>query len=192
LKATGGNSSLERWSPSTSQPQNLPATFVGWKQADAYCKWAGARLPTEEEWEKAARGQLNPQGEEDKSKHWWPWGDIPDPARFAHATGHAEPVGSHPLGDSEYGISDLAGNVWELTSSPWDGQSHVMKGGSYLNALCQVRSSVRWASSREDKGAEYLGFRCVVPQRAQETNYERQTDLLPGAAESVSVVPPHQ
>lgn len=111
----------------------------------------------EDEWEKAARGT---------DGRIWPWGNEPDPTRFwgkeqSDGKRIAE-VGRFPAGDSPYGVSDMAGNLWELTASAWDGNQHVMKGGSYLNTLMEVRAFWRWASSLEDKGADYLGFRCVI------------------------------
>jgi formylglycine-generating enzyme required for sulfatase activity len=135
---------------------NEPARFLGWTAAEAYCRWAGGRLPTEEEWEKAARG---------RDGRVWPWGSEPDAKRFlgkATSNQRLVAVGSYPQGDSPYGVADLAGSLWEVTASPWEGGGHTMKGGSYLNELPYVRGSSRWASSDEDKGADYLGFRCVV------------------------------
>ena len=134
-----------------------PARFLSWAQADAYCRWAGARLPTEFEWEKAARGT---------SGLIWPWGDTSDPSRYQgkETSGGkllAE-VGRFPSGDSPYGVSDMAGNLWELTASTWPDGSHVMKGGSYLNLPMYVRPALRWATNEETRGADYFGFRCAV------------------------------
>ena len=102
-----------------------PARFLGWPLADSYCRWAGGRLPTAEEWEKAASGE---------DGRLWPWGNEADSKRFQGADRSSmralAEVGHLPAGDSPYGISDMAGNVWELTASPWPGGGHVMKGGS--------------------------------------------------------------
>ncbi|MBL8349240.1 MAG: SUMF1/EgtB/PvdO family nonheme iron enzyme [Burkholderiaceae bacterium] len=147
------------WKPLYLDPQRegrRPATFVSWTQAGDYCRWAGGRLPTDLEWEKAARG---PDG------RFWPWGDLPDDRRFQGKTRSPDrpvDVGSFPAGDSPYGVADMAGNVWEFTADLWDGSSHSMRGGSYLNTLMESRASVRWASGREAAGTESLGFRCVA------------------------------
>lgn len=134
-----------------------PARFLSWSMADSYCRWVGGRLPSAEEWEKAASG-------EDGSL--WPWGNETDAKRFQGAVQsggrYITEVGRFPAGNSPYGISDMAGNVWELTASPWPGGGHVMKGGSYLNSLMQSRAAVRWASSDEGRGVDYLGFRCAL------------------------------
>lgn len=137
-----------------------PVVGVGWSDAEKFCQWAGKRLPTEMEWEKTARG---PQG-------WiWPWGDEADEYKYNGRRFGARspiPVGSIPEGDSFYGVSDMAGNVWEMTSSPWPDEKsptgRVMKGGSFLNPIGDVRASVRWAAADEEIGATWLGFRCVL------------------------------
>ena len=149
------------WTPRYVDPQKdprRPATFVSWAQARDYCRWAGGRLPTDAEWEKAARGV---------DGRFWPWGDLPEDARFqGYAATPDRPVdvGSFPAGNSPYGVSDLAGNVWEYTADSWQEAQggHSMRGGSYLNSLMQSRASVRWSSSKEGEGSESLGFRCVA------------------------------
>lgn len=152
---TGAEPSGYRDFPQFNGP-NQPVTGVGWAGADAYCRWAGRRLPTEQEWERAARGA---------AASMFPWGAQADARRFnGRRFGRYTTVnvGSLPAGDTPEGLSDMAGNVWEFTSSFWNAKSRVMRGGSFLNDLAFVRASVRWASARQDKGTEYLGFRCVI------------------------------
>src|SRR5258706_16107315 len=97
----------------------MPVAAITIEEAQAYCRFAGGRLPTEDEWERAARGSV---------RNRFPWGRHYDPALANHGRAPlgpdpsdgfalAAPVGSFPAGASPYGLLDMAGNVWEWTSS---------------------------------------------------------------------------
>jgi len=155
LKETG-HREPKYWRRQLLNGLRQPVVGVGWKDAEAYGKWAGKRLPTEEEWEKAARGT---------DGRAWPWGNTPTNAAYngrAQARGAPVDVGSFPSGDSPYGVSDMAGNVWEMTSGSYQGSNKAMRGGSFLNPPGDVRVTVRWAAGDQDRGAVWLGFRCVM------------------------------
>ncbi len=90
---------------------DYPIANVSWEDADAYAQWAGAHLPTEAQWEKAARGT---DGRE------WPWGSQRDDSKCAGNGKRVHPVGSYPAGASPYGCMDMTGNVWEWCADWFD------------------------------------------------------------------------
>ena len=142
------------WSSGQPKP-DLPVVDIGWKDAEAYAAWAGKRLPIEEEWEKAARGT---------DGRFWPWGNEPLGENYNgkfKANYAPVKVGSFPSGASPYGAMDMAGNVYEMTSSLYQGNSHVMRGGCFLNGGAYTQTVFRWSAEDEVNGANWLGFRCA-------------------------------
>ena len=121
-----------------------PVVCVSWFDAQAFCEWAGLRLPSEKEWEKAARstdGRIYPWGNEQPSQ---------ERANFALRQGKTNSVGQFsPAGDSPYGISDMAGNVWEWTSSWFDARGNhtirprVVRGGAWSSEPQNLRATYR-------------------------------------------------
>ncbi|MGQ0696275.1 MAG: formylglycine-generating enzyme family protein [Nitrospiraceae bacterium] len=140
-----------------------PVVRVAWIEAEAYCRYYGQRLPSEQEWEKAARGT-------DGRKY--PWGNDEPTRRHANFNNCCDfwnydalfNVGSFEDGRSPYGIYDLAGNVYEWTSSDHHGRTKVVRGGAWMNAASSLQSSVRGWHFPGDS-SDHDGFRCVQDAR---------------------------
>jgi iron(II)-dependent oxidoreductase len=155
-----------------------PMIHVNWHEAQAYCRWAHRRLPTEAEWEAAAS-----RADDERAKRCFPWGADPPTAEHANLDGRAlgcVSVAAHPAGDSACGCRQFLGNVWEWTadafgpypgfvpdpykeySAPWFGDHRALRGGCWATRGRLLRNT--WRNFyRPDRRDVFAGFRTCAP-----------------------------
>ncbi len=182
--------------PVYSNPEfaNHPVVGVDWEQAQSYCVWAGGQLPTEAQWEKAARGENgNP----------YPWG-VEDPAcnilSFAYCNNTTSEVTAFKDGISPYGLYDMAGNVFEWVSDwysdtyynespaenptgPASGEYRAVRGSSFESYIDQIHLGVRHFNTPSNERRD-IGFRCVVPNPQPYAPYCQTAAFIPSGIAS--------
>ncbi len=166
-----------------------PVNCVTWDEADTFCREHGKRLPTEQEWEWAARGG--------KRGSTYPWGEEPPADRVCwdgegNSAGAGErkttcTVGANPRGKSPDGVQDLAGNVREWTSTPHE-RFKVLRGGSWGDSLPEFLSATFRGWNAPDERMELLGFRCVAELGAVARRPTRRTETARATTDDAGVM----
>ncbi len=155
---------LKVWTGKTSYPtwaETFPVVWISQEDAEAYCKWRGGRLPTEEEWEKAARGT---------DGRMFPWGNnypSVETANSGFQDSKAEPIGNRSGDKSPYEVYDMGGNVAEITSTAVKEGNQVravIRGGTYLGAGRETATFNRTLIAGPAVRSETIGCRCVKTQ----------------------------
>jgi EgtB-related family protein len=161
----------------------MPMIHINWYEANAYCEWAGRRLPTEAEWELAASASPSADWKNfTDEKRWYPWGNAhpePEHANLNSITGDIIDVRALFSGDSAFGMRQMIGNVWEWTASPFEpypgyiidpydtysepsfGQQKVLRGGCWATRPHVIRNTFRNFYT-PDRNNIFAGFRTVV------------------------------
>ena len=164
----GKFSEPDDWRDQLDGPWNRPVVGVSWFEAAAYCAWAEGRLPSEAEWEYAARA--------DRDGVRYPWGNE-DPkndtgerrANYAYKDSPRlpTPVGLYPRGATPTGIYDLAGNVWEWVADDYPGEENtkILRGGCWSDDAWVLRVAYRNGNYRTVRNFD-IGFRCVWESRS--------------------------
>ena len=157
----------------TPELANHPVVYVDWADVQAFCTWSGVRLPTEPQWERAARGI---------DGRIWPWGNFPPNKELANygqtdKTGRTNPVGAYPAGASPEGLLDVAGNVWEMVGSayrpyPYNGsdgrenldlpEEYVLRGGSFYSPHGRYLRTTARSMNYQFRRRDHIGFRVVL------------------------------
>ncbi len=162
------------WEHRRFNPPQHPVVVESWHDAVAYCQWAGLQLPSEAQWEAAARGT---------DRRRYPWGNeklTPQHANYNEKEGGTTPVGAYPKGAGPFGTLDQAGNVWEWCADQWDSRAYWRRDGKLDPVLAPkgeaevlVRRGGSWANSTRNLAAAFrggyqtglrrprVGFRCV-------------------------------
>jgi serine/threonine-protein kinase len=167
------------WEDKGFNAPNQPVVGVSWEEAQGYCRWAGLELPSEAQWEAAARGT---------DRRRFPWGDAeptPEHANFDNREKRTTPVGAYPKGAGPFGTLDQAGNVWEWCLDVWDPAAYrerdgkqdpvsttgdpaarCLRGGSWVLPAGDLAAACRLWSSASDR-YWVIGFRCSLPARPE-------------------------